>query len=770
MMEWRNAPDRGWVIFGDLGPNIVGATRSVGEAAGLRQGDEILAIDGIPYSTVDELLRLLDVPIGHRTVYTIKRNEAVLEIPVEIQPLGIWQVVRQSGVFWLVGLIFVGMGVVVFGMKPFHATSWAFVIMVVLLGVYITYAASSYFLSPKELDLVVIVSLSLLPSAIIHLALLFPEARLTSFQRKWFLGVLYFCSLSFLGVVLGSSHQYAKLPSNFLMAMNLYLFVSIMVLLGSSVLSYVKASSIAVRLQALVVCSGIFLAFLIPVIENLANVLFRFSLVPDPILFFLIFLLFFPLSIAYAIIQHDLFEVDVIVRRTYGYVLSTMTVLGLYGLLAGSVNAIFQSSQVSRSPVFTILFALGVVFVFSPLHRNIQSFVDKSFYRRQYDYRQTIKEVSETMTTMLDETVIREALIGSATKEMYLENGFFLIPTSGKYRVVTAHGDETHSFQESTLDEEDLLVGHLTSTQQAIFRHEVELNPKFEQERDLLLSRFDQFQSELMLSVNYKDEVKGIVSLGRKKSGKMFTLEDLDLLRTMISQGAIALENAQLVAQMKRDLTIRNNLSRYLSPQIVDSIIKNNVSLDLGGERKVVTVLFSDIRNFTTISETMPPDRLVRILNEYFTEMAQIIFDNKGSLDKYIGDAIVAVFGSLIPVGNSALQAVRAAREMIQRLPALNAKWQEECSFSMDIGIGVNTGDVFLGNIGSPERMEFTVIGDTVNVASRFSGLANGGEILFTRATMDALGRAIPYQELPPATVKGKAQPLEVFQVSKVLV
>jgi len=146
--------------------------------------------------------------------------------------------------------------------------------------------------------------------------------------------------------------------------------------------------------------------------------------------------------------------------------------------------------------------------------------------------------------------------------------------------------------------------------------------------------------------------------------------------------------------------------------------------------------------------------------------MAAIIFSNQGSLHKYIGDAIVAVFGSLIPLENSASHAVTAAIEMMNRLPSLNERWMKEYGFTINIGIGINSGEVFLGNIGSPERMEFTVIGDTVNVASRFSGLAKPGQILVTRQTLASLGPDIQYKDLPPTEVKGKAGKLEVFEIS----
>ena len=261
------------------------------------------------------------------------------------------------------------------------------------------------------------------------------------------------------------------------------------------------------------------------------------------------------------------------------------------------------------------------------------------------------------------------------------------------------------------------------------------------------------------------ESLRGGIGLGEKLSGDPYSADDVVLLATLAAQGAVVVENAKLLERMRREEVARVNFSRYLSPQIVEKIVHHDVEVNLGGDRKVVTILFSDIRNFTTITESRPPDQLIHILNEYFTEMAAAVFKNQGSLDKYIGDAIVAVFGSLVPLENPARNAVEAAVEMMRRLPELNRRWEARYGFYMNIGIGVNTGEVFLGNIGSPERMEFTVIGDAVNVASRFSGLAKAGQVLVTKETLKHLGTDFRIREHPPAEVKGKSGKLEVFEV-----
>jgi class 3 adenylate cyclase len=261
------------------------------------------------------------------------------------------------------------------------------------------------------------------------------------------------------------------------------------------------------------------------------------------------------------------------------------------------------------------------------------------------------------------------------------------------------------------------------------------------------------------------EDLRGGIGLGNKLLGDSYTMDDQELLCTLSVQGAVAIENSRLVERMKKEEVVRTNLSRYLSPQAVEQVIKRDIELKLGGDRKIVSILFSDIRNFTQITETCRPDQLIQILNEYFTAMAKIIFEHRGSLDKYIGDAIVAVFGSLIHLENSARSAAQTAIQMMRYMPKLNEKWMNRYGFHMDIGIGINTGEVFLGNIGSPERMEFAVIGDPVNVAARLSGLAHPRQILITKETSGYLGAGIRHSELPPAKVKGKAKKLEIYEV-----
>jgi adenylate cyclase len=312
---------------------------------------------------------------------------------------------------------------------------------------------------------------------------------------------------------------------------------------------------------------------------------------------------------------------------------------------------------------------------------------------------------------------------------------------------------------------DDPLLALISREKKLITKYDIAENPHYHSVRESCGQRLSEMGASVMIPLTYQGEVKGALVMGHKKSGHFYSREDIDLLNTLANHGAVAIENARMAEQMKKEEMVRTNLSRYLSPQIVEQVINKDVKLNLGGDKKIVTVLFSDIRNFTKITEKFSPEQLVSILNEYFSEMARIIFENQGSLDKYIGDAIVAVFGSLIPLENSARNAVLAASDMMRQMPILNEKWVRQYGLAMDIGIGINTGEVFLGNIGSPERMEFTVIGDTVNVASRFSGLARPGQILVTRETKNLLGSDMQCIELPPTDVKGKTGKMQVCEI-----
>jgi len=211
----------------------------------------------------------------------------------------------------------------------------------------------------------------------------------------------------------------------------------------------------------------------------------------------------------------------------------------------------------------------------------------------------------------------------------------------------------------------------------------------------------------------------------------------------------------------------REAFSRYLNPELARLVSENPELLELGGKRECLTVLFSDIRGFTSISERLEPETLVEILNVYLGEMTSIVFENDGTLDKYIGDAIMAVWGAPVPCEDHAARACDAALDMTARLKERHEEWGERGWPRIEAGIGIHTGDMVSGNMGSSAHISYTVIGDNVNLGSRMEGLTKvyGVTLLVSQATRSAVGDAFVARELDFVAVKGKALPVRIYEL-----
>ena len=237
---------------------------------------------------------------------------------------------------------------------------------------------------------------------------------------------------------------------------------------------------------------------------------------------------------------------------------------------------------------------------------------------------------------------------------------------------------------------------------------------------------------------------------------------------------AVAVEAIAFNFQEQSGKFLRGAFSSYLSGDLLDQLIENPEGLSLGGEKKELTVLFSDIRGFTSISESMDPVSLIALLNRYFTPMTNAVLENKGMLDKYIGDAVMAFFNAPIDIKNHADAACHTALQMIERLNTLNIELEKEGIKPIKIGIGINTAEVVVGNMGSDTRFNYTVIGDGVNLASRVEGLTKtygklgsgvGVDILITEFTVTQLHDEFIYREIEPVKVKGKDTAVLLYQL-----
>jgi adenylate cyclase len=272
-------------------------------------------------------------------------------------------------------------------------------------------------------------------------------------------------------------------------------------------------------------------------------------------------------------------------------------------------------------------------------------------------------------------------------------------------------------------------------------------------------------RSAMSVPLRVEERIFGSIYVDSRNPDHHFAPEDLELLEAVASESAIAIEHVRLTQRMIEEERRRSNLERFLSPRVVEEVINREGAIELGGTKSEIAALFSDIRGFTGLAEKMSAVDVVSLLNEYFTEMAEIVFRYDGTLDKYVGDEIMAVFGAPVQARDHAFRAVKVALEMQATLREMCEKWCMDGRPIFEIGIGIATGTAIAGYVGSPRRMEFTAIGDIVNVARRLCGQAAPGKILACEKTVEKLGDNLAVRPLGPTLLKGKEKPVSVHEV-----
>lgn len=284
-------------------------------------------------------------------------------------------------------------------------------------------------------------------------------------------------------------------------------------------------------------------------------------------------------------------------------------------------------------------------------------------------------------------------------------------------------------------------------------------------------SRFSSAQSVIMQGIRstmtvpliHHDELLGIMHLDSMIATNAFMEKDLQIFASIASQAAVAIHNSNLAREIEQEAKTRAQFQRLLSPNLVEQVVTGKLQLEKGGALSEVTMLFSDIRGFTSMSESRAPQEIVRMLNEYFELMVDVLFKYEGTLDKFVGDEIVALFGAPVPMPKAELKAVECALDMMKALKEFNRLRVDEGQPEILIGIGINTGQVVTGAIGSSRALQYTAIGDAVNVASRLCSVAKPGEIILSEATYLKLKHDVAAVPLPPVRLKGKSEELRIY-------
>src|SRR5712692_1455930 len=287
---------------------------------------------------------------------------------------------------------------------------------------------------------------------------------------------------------------------------------------------------------------------------------------------------------------------------------------------------------------------------------------------------------------------------------------------------------------------------------------DVRADPRLGSSRSIALSGM---QSAMCAPLRAGDKVFGLLYVDNLVKRGMFSQDDLNVFSVIATQAGQSIERVRTRQEVAQQIIQRSALERFLSPGIAKKIASEAADIQLRGETQKLTVLFADIRGFTSMAENMTPEQTVEVLNDYFDAMTERIFEREGTLDKFLGDGLMCLFGAPFAKGQDALNAVQTAVEMQHTLTAINRDFQKP----LRMGIGINTGRAVVGYIGATRRMDYTAIGDVVNVASRLTARAAPEQILISAATFEEIAGALPTRMLEPIRVKGKSEAIQVYEV-----
>lgn len=298
----------------------------------------------------------------------------------------------------------------------------------------------------------------------------------------------------------------------------------------------------------------------------------------------------------------------------------------------------------------------------------------------------------------------------------------------------------------------------------AVITSDARHDPRFQRGESIHMYHI---RSAMCVPLWSETDTLGVIYLDNLFEAHAFSEEELEVVTAVANQVAIGMRQIRLQEQLRHEAIIRANLSGYHSPDVVEMILQKSrggQSVEIEVADEVVTVLFCDIVGFTSMSERLTAAAVADFLNTFFDRMTRVIFGFKGSVNKYIGDAIMAIFGAPIPMGNHCEQAVRAALAMQTEVVAIQDSLPAERRFQ--IRIGVNSGRVVVGNIGSAQRMEFTVLGDPVNVAQRLESICKPGKVYVGEETYLATRDLFEYKDLGHFSLKGKQKQIRVYEVA----
>jgi adenylate cyclase len=366
------------------------------------------------------------------------------------------------------------------------------------------------------------------------------------------------------------------------------------------------------------------------------------------------------------------------------------------------------------------------------------------------DFRELLKRIMDLIFMVIDADYGFLILTGDGSRDK-------LVPV-----VVKSEGDS--GTKDTKLQASRTIIEKVIRDKVAILTSNAMADSRFSGAKSLFLQ---QIRSAMCVPLWRKEKIIGVIQLDSVRFDNQFTQDDLELLKAIGSQMAMVIEQASLNQQIREEEMMRRRLERFHSPQVIEMILKGGQKTKdnvMEATEVTATMLFTDIVGFTRMAEQISPRETNIFLNRYFSAMTDVVFRYEGTLDKYLGDGLMAVFGAPIERPDDPERALRAAKEIREKLGQMMAE-KGGLAKKFDIRMGINTGRVVAGNIGSSRRMDYTVIGDPVNIAARLESLAKPNQILIGEETYKAVKDKFEIKEIGRKKVRGKSEEIMIYEV-----
>jgi adenylate cyclase len=387
---------------------------------------------------------------------------------------------------------------------------------------------------------------------------------------------------------------------------------------------------------------------------------------------------------------------------------------------------------------------------------------DDKILRRDYERLRIGHELARAVGVELDLDKLLPKILDKAFELVGADRGVILL--RDKAGVLVPSYVKTRSGKsDPNIVLSKTVMAEVETNRAAVLSSDATMDARFSGAHSIIMQGI---RSTMTLPLLHSGDLLGIMHLDSLFTSNAFTEKDLQVCTGMAAQAAISIQNARLATRIEHEAQTRAQISRLIPASVVEQVIRGELKIEKGGRLSEVTMLFSDIRGFTTMSDGRPAQEIVNTLNEYFEVMVDILFKYTGTLDKFVGDEIIGLFGAPIPIDDAPFKAVSCAIAMLQGLEEFNRTRAAENQAPIRIGIGINTGNVITGSIGSTRALQYTCIGDAMNVASRLVNVAGSGEIIVSESTYRAVAGRVEATTLPPVKVKGKAEELKVFRIT----